>query len=362
MMTTSQNRSNMKRSLSIILAAAAVLACTKTESTFDVAQQSEIALTPVSGSMTKAAINNGIFPTDNHIALYGFYTSNVEAGQVTDYSKFNIQYFNNTEFHCESGQTAWDGLLSDYYWPATGSIVFAGYSLNVPKQDQIESEQNGTPSYDLSKDQLKITGYTQSNKTDETYDLLYFGRTASSYGKNILSVPVVFEHALAWIEVQVMGGTGALMGGERTWRATKVEFRDVATTGNFEYKGVQTAAANTNPVKWTAQSVQTGAENVVVYTGSQDLTNGMKRIEDVQAGTLIIPQAAKKLYVTIEYASPAGAPIKEVIEIDIPTYTPAWEAGKKYTYQLTFSPQEILVAPKVDKWPGAVETAMPAYN
>jgi hypothetical protein len=93
----------------------------------------------------------------------------------------------------------------------------------------------------------------------------------------------------------------------------------------------------------------------------------MKRIEDVQAGTLIIPQAAKKLYVTIEYASPAGAPIKEVIEIDIPTYTPAWEAGKKYTYQLTFSPQEILVAPSVDTWPGTgqegnVNTTWPANN
>jgi hypothetical protein len=352
----------MKRSLSIILAAAAVLACTKTEQTFDASQQSEIAIMPVSGKMTKAAITDGVFPTDNHIGLYAFYTSDVNAGPVSDYSKFSIMYFDNTEFHCEAGQTAWDGLLSDYYWPATGSLVFAGYSLNVPKQDQIKSEQNGTPSYDLSKDQLKITGYTQSNKTDETYDLLYFGRTASSYGKNTLSVPVVFEHALAWIEVQVMGGTGALMGGGRTWRATKVEFRDVATKGNFEYKGVQTAAANTNPVKWTEQSVQTGAENVVVYTGSQDLTGGMKPIENVQAGTLIIPQAAKKLYVTIEYASPAGDSIKEVIEVDIPVYTSAWEAGKKYTYQLTFSPQEILVAPKVDKWPGAEETTWPSQN
>jgi hypothetical protein len=88
----------------------------------------------------------------------------------------------------------------------------------------------------------------------------------------------------------------------------------------------------------------------------------MTRIENVQAGTLIIPQAAKKLYVTIQYASPAGAQIKEVVEIDIPQYTATWEAGKKYTYQLTFSPQEILVAPKVDTWPVPTTTAWPSNN
>jgi hypothetical protein len=348
----------MKRSLSIILAAAAILACTKTEVNYDMAQQSEIALTPVSGVMTKAAVKDGKFPVRNHIGLYAYYTPEVEAGIVADYSKFATQFFNNTEFHCEVNAETWDGFESDYYWPATGSLVFAGYSLNDPEKVNLPSKQNGTPSYDLATDELKITGYAQSNITSSTYDLLYFGRTAESYSKNATSVPVQFHHALSWIEIQVKGSTGSLMGGNRTWRVTKVMFDEVDTKGDFTYTGT-----SSQKVKWDSNS----PKDIVIYSGDQPLTDSYKVIENVDAGTLVIPQAADKLYATIEYASPAGDPIKEVVEIDITAQTPTWEPGKKYTYQLTFSPQEILVAPSVDTWPGTgevgnVNTTWPANN
>lgn len=351
----------MKRSLSIILAAAAVIGCAKTEVNYDMAQQSEIALTPVSGIMTKAAVTDGVFSKNDHIGLFAYYTPDVEAETVTDYTRFTTKFFNDTKFHCEAGASTWDGLETDYYWPATGSLVFAGYSVYVAN-DPAALAKNGTASYDLVTDQLNINGFVQSYDTRSTYDLLYFGRTVESYSKNATSVPVQFHHALSWIEIQVKGSTGSLMGGNRTWRVTNLEFRGVECKGDFRYRGTTETGPGTADFSTVMWRTFGPTKNIIVYSGDQPLTNSYKVIENVDAGTLVIPQAADKLYATIEYASPAGDPIKEVVEIDITAQTPTWEPGKKYTYQLTFSPQEILVAPSVDTWPGAVETAMPAYN
>ena len=341
----------MKRALTILLALAAV-ACAKTEVAYDNTKSCEIALMPVSGGMTKAAILDAKFPTDNHIGLFAYYTPTIsESGAVADYSKYDIKYFENTLFHCEAGAATWDGLESDYYWPATGTLVFAGYSVNSPSA---EFFNGGVYTYDLVKDQLNINDFVQSPKTSSTYDLLYFGRTAA-YNKNALSVPVTFQHALAWVEIQVKGDIGSLMGGARTWRVTNLEFDNLFICGNFRYSGTEGTAT------WKAH---TKSEDIVVYTGSQALTADYAVIENTKAGTLVIPQTPHKLYAAIEYASPAGDAIKEVVEIDIPAYTTAWEAGKKYTYQLTFSPQEILVAPTVQTWPtegqpGNVNTTWP---
>lgn len=350
----------MKRLSYIFLSVAAVLGCTKTGVEYDAAQIGEIVVSPVAGKITKAAIADGVFPEGNHIGLFAYYTSEIGAGTVTDYAKFTTEFFNNIEFHCEAGSKTWDGLLSDYYWPTTGSLVFAGYSLNAPEEGQDASAKNGTPEYDLKNDQLKITGYVQPHETDKTYDLLYFGRTPQSYDKNAISVPIVFRHALAWIEIQVKGGAGSLIGGRRTWRVTKVEFRGVDCKGDFTYSGVPVSGQDTEDVGSVTWKTET-PNNIVVFNSKPHtdkdpvmLTDKDQVIENVSAGTLVLPQAADKLYVTIEYASPAGADIEEVVEIDIPASTPVWEAGKKYTYRLTFSPQEILVAPTVEVWPDPV--------
>lgn len=353
----------MKRALIILFALAAV-ACSKTDVTFDDTQSTPIALVPASGNITKAAITDGVFPTNNHIALYAYHSTQVNAaadGQTltyADYTKFDKQYFNGQEFYCKNNsQAIWSGLPAQY-WPATGSMVFAGYSLE-PTEGKANDEsfvRNGTASYTLSTDIFTLTGYTQSNVTSDTYDLLYFGRTDKSYSKNSTSVPVVFKHALAWIEIKVKGNTGSLVDG-RVWAVTNVEFTGVETEGDFTYNGLAAGTADDPKAYWNNCS---DAKNVVVFNEDLDidperprqpLTSTATIIENVSHGTLVIPQTAKMLYVTVKYQSPANVEITEVVEVDIPSVTTAWESGKKYIYELTFSPKEILIAPTVEVWP-----------
>lgn len=352
----------MKKPICILLSIAAVLACTKTEVAYDDALTGEITISPVAGNITKAAITDGVYPEENHISLFAYHAPDVTATTMgaLDYTKFTEGYLYNTEYHytgSDNSTKIWSGLVSSYYWPITGSLVFAGYSLPAPADGQTASTPIGTVTYDLSADKMVITGYTQSVNTAETFDLLYFGRTAGSYNNRREGNPVQleFKHALSWITIKVKGGDGALVNG-REWSVTNIYLDDVQTIGDFTYLGT---SASDQKVTWSPGSDK---DDMVIFnsTPAQQLTNAFAEIENKDAegnllnGTVVIPQDAKKLYVTITYKSPANDDITETVDIDLAGHTANWEAGKRYTYELTFDPKEIRVAPIVETWPDPI--------
>lgn len=352
----------MKKSL-YILAALAVVACSKTETDYVSSQNDEIVVVPVASNITKAAITDGVYPEENHIALFAYHAPKVTSGTVTDYSKFYETYLYDTEYFytgTDESTKIWGGLKSSYYWPITGSLVFAGYSLQAPTStgERPESPKIGTKvTYTLDTDKLEIEGYTQSLDPTSTFDFLYFGRTASSYNNRRTGDPIAleFKHALSWITIEVMGGEGALVDGH-VWSVTNVKLAGVQSTGDFTYTGTATGTK----VNWETPATAS-TDEFEIYNGSKPLTDEMTAVETVPNGTLVIPQTATTLWVTIEYLSPANDTITEDIEIDLSVYTTTgWEAGKRYTYQLTFAPAEIVVAPLVESWPDPV-TATPQF-
>ena len=346
----------MKKTVYMLLALAAVVACSKTEVVYDDAQAGEITVSPVAGNITKAAITDAVYPEENHIALFAYHNPRRKAGEVTDYAGFNEQYLYNTEYYytgTPESTKIWSGLKSSYYWPITGSLVFAGYSLPAPATAGQPSASIGTVTYDLGTDELEIKGFTQSANTSNTFDLLYFGRTPNSYNNRREGDPIAltFNHALSWIVIQVKGGDGALVD-DKEWSVTDVTLKDVQTTGNFTYLG--TAVAPTPEVTWELTSAK--SDMIVYGPASQELTAAFQTIETTTDGLVVIPQTAKKLEVKISYKSPANDDITETIEIDLADYTTTgWEAGKKYTYQLSFDPKQILVTPQVSTWPNPGE-------
>lgn len=354
----------MKKAL-YIFAALAVAACAKSEVTYDTANDGELVVVPAASNITKAAITDGVYPEANHIALFAYHAPGVTSGAVSDYSKFVEKYLYDTEYYytgTDASTKIWSGLKSSYYWPITGSLVFAGYSLQAPttEGERAESPKIGTSvAYTLADDKLEIEGYTQSLDPNETFDFLYFGRTNSSFNNRRTGEPIAltFKHALSWITIKVKGGEGALIDG-RVWSVTNVKLAGVQTTGDFTYTGT----ADENKVEWTLPTEASDSE-FVVYDGSKPLTSAMEAVESVTNATLVIPQPATTLWVTIEYLSPAGDLIEENIDINLANYTTTgWEAGKRYIYELTFDPQEITVAPIVETWPDPITSAWPTNN
>lgn len=367
----------MKKALYII-ATLAVVACSKTE-VYETAGNGELVVVPVSSNITKAAITDGVYPESNHLSLFAYHAPGVAANDATDdgatdYTKFVERYLYDTEYYYTGSDVystkIWAGLKSSYYWPITGSLVFAGYSLQAPttEGERAESPKIGTKvEYTLASDKLEIEGYTQSLDPESTFDFLYFGRTDRSYNnrRTGAAIPLTFKHALSWITVKVMGGTGALVDG-RKWAVKNVKLSGVKTIGDFTYTGTAAepkvvwdnllSAADTDFVIYDSE--YTDKNNV--KAGAKELTSSMEIIENVTDGTLVIPQAATTLLVTIQYNSPAGALITEIVDIDLADYTTTgWEAGKRYVYELSFSPQEITVAPRVETWPDPISANLP---
>lgn len=346
----------MKNPIYILLALASVVSCSKTDVVYDDGLAGEITVSPVASNITKAAISDGVYPEENHISLFAYHNPLHKAEAVTNYSGFNREYLYNAEYHYQGTPEStkiWSGLLSSYYWPITGSLVFAGYSLPAPATAGQPSSSIGTVTYDIGTDKLEIKGYTQSASTLYTFDLLYFGRTPNSYNNRREGDPIAltFNHALSWIVIQVKGGDGALVNGKK-WSVTDVTLKDVQTTGDFTYLG--TAVAPTPKVTWELTSAK--SDMTVYGPASQELTDAFETIETTTDGLVVIPQTAKKLEVKISYKSPANVDITETVEIDLAEYTTTgWEAGKKYTYQLSFDPQQILVIPQVSTWPNPGE-------
>lgn len=350
----------MKKAL-YILAALAVVACSKTETNYDANLNGELVVVPVASKITKAAIVDGVYPEANHISLFAFHAPGFPSGPVaeSDYSKFVETYLYDTEYFytgTEESTRIWAGLKASYYWPITGSLVFSGYSLQAPTTsgERAESPKIGTEvTYTLADDKLEIKGYTQSVDPNSTFDFLYFGRTASSYNNRRTGDPIdlTFKHALSWITVKVKGGNGALVNGH-VWSVTNVKLVGVQTTGDFTYTGTATTK-----VEWDTPTTASDAE-FVIFNDKQELTSSLDVVETVENATLVIPQPATKLCVTIAYKSPANDDITEEVEIDLAEYTTTgWEAGKRYTYELSFDPTEITVAPIVETWPEPIVAA-----
>lgn len=351
----------MKKIIYILTATLLIASCAKSEVAYE-GDGGELSFAPVSHLSTKGAIISNTFPTTDHIALFAYHNPLQTPTNVTDFSAwaeneylYDAEFFYNTASPTDKeGVIAWSGLETVYYWPITGSLVFAGYSLPAPEVAGQPSPSIGTASYNLVEDVLKIEGYEQSANTAETFDLLYFGTDGKSYNnrRTGTAVPVKFNHALAWITINVKGGDGALIP-EHVWKIKDLTLKDVNTKGDFTFNGTPTG--DEVPVKW---DLTTDIAPMPIFKKAlgQDLTSEFVRIENEDYGTVVIPQAPKLLSVTLTYKSPANDDITEIFDIDLGLGEGViWEAGKRYVYNLTFSPVEIKVAPEVTVWPATGE-------
>lgn len=114
----------MKKSLIIALGAIALVACTKTSVSYE--QTGEIGFAPVvRKNSTKAAVEGATFPNQN-IKVFGYYDNSMPVNSEYAANKFAVEYLPGVEFAKKDAN--WAGATTPYYWPKTGSMLFAGYS------------------------------------------------------------------------------------------------------------------------------------------------------------------------------------------------------------------------------------------
>lgn len=323
----------MKKSLIIALGAISLVACTKTSVSYE--QTGEIGFAPVvRKNSTKAAVEGTAFPNQN-IKVYGYYDNSMATGSSYSPGKFAVEYLPGVEF-AKKGAT-WAGATTPYYWPKTGSMLFAGYS----------PVDFAGVTFTLASNKFSVAECPQP-EFSATKDLLYAGRGTSVLGG---TVDMVFSHALSWVTVRANAAAANQI------KITKIKFVGLAAKGSSDGLPV-----------WTT----TGTKDLTVFAPESAFpvpagTTGTI-VESNENCGLVFPQnLADAAAIEVSYEMNNGAGqwfaqypfVKKLNSLKSGANTiDKWEAGKHYTYIINFSAiegepgssNEITIAPTVDKW------------
>ena len=339
----------MKKIISIVLGVAALAACTKTSVSYE--QPGEIALAPVTrANMTKAAITGTTFPTTNDMGVYAFYNAGKVIGTPKEeFLTGSAAYLSNVKFVNRTGTGNWGGETS-YYWPKTGSLVFAAYSPSAANL-----------AYSAGEDKFSKADYVQSTELANTVDLLWSPMTAKSHDKTTTAVPMVFYHAMSWVTVQAVAANTE---SEGKFKVRSVKLNGIVNKGSFE-----TAV---DDIDWTLSSAAVDVKTLTVFNNDAykeiPKMTPAEVLENVEKGTVVIPQSlgdAVTLTVVFSQVMPTGDwSADQTLTFKLNKCTvgePAvalnkWDNGKHYIYTLNFNikgaagENEILIKPTLTDW------------
>jgi hypothetical protein len=316
--------------LSVLAAAVAVTACDKSETiNVENGKQQEVAFSPVNQPATKAPIETAAFPDDNTIYVSA---SNNKAKffEAKTFKKSGAVWKNYDE-----SATA----FSPIYWPlgGTGSFDFLAYSTTLAAT--AVWGDGGVPNDVAGK--VVITypdNYGTAGVTKKTQDDLLYATTSSSSRSTAL--PIDFKHALAWVNFKVKSNINV--------NIKSIELVNVFTEGTFTID----QTSNTPQTSWTAGAK--GDKAILSYTDESTLnvvasfnidgSAGHEPGSDHAFGDMGILLPAQPIpNFKITYSLDGATDLVYVCN----NVRGTWENGKKYTYKIDITFNEITLAPTV---------------
>ena len=326
----------MKKILFSLLAIGALASCAKTSEVES--DGIEIKLTPITKLQTRAnffgAVEGNAYPTIEDFDVYAYWKEVEPGNMFTDGLLYiqSDQEENSGAVFTNRGEY-WGGAMK-YFWPKVGSLRFAAYSpshLNV-MHSQVD-------------DVYSISNYEQPAETDKTWEFLVAPSTPSySMMTESEKVTLDFKHALSWITLKVKAQDAYAA---QAFEIKKVTINNVNTKADF-------SAKMGDGIQYEEWSNQNTPAPVVVFEGSQMVTETLTNIETNAKGTVIIPQNTTD--VTIDFVQhgvngTTTLPTTSLtLKLDLQPQGTPWVPGKHYNYKLIFGLNEILIKPTVSDW------------
>ena len=148
------------------------------------------------------------------------------------------------------------------------------------------------------------------------------------------------KHACSWITIKVVGDdvTG------NNWKLHELKINGLYHTG--------TATCGATEATW-AVSGEASPEKVFENVGGVSIAKGTAvAMENVANNMVVIPQVPTTLDVTYSFVAQSGERITEIKKDMTLKYNgdDKWISGKHYTYTITITATEILIAPTVEEW------------
>ena len=223
---------NIKAMVSgLILASVLLASCVKSQTVQD-GEPREIVMNRL---QTKAD-----YPADGVFGIYAYHIPVPSGSPRLDSwnSDDATAYLQNVAFMYNGIEAAGYDTSSDthrpYYWPLSGSLVFAGYSPHVDESSAVTSVSFADNlTVGRPENPHIIIDFTQNADPEEMVDLLYFTMMQNSVSKEDSPVPIAFSHAMSKVSFSFKDPKGY-------YRIRNVRLKDCINQGRF-YAAVESS-------------------------------------------------------------------------------------------------------------------------
>lgn len=349
----------MKKLFYFAAAAVALAACAKNEVIpVNSGENQEITFNVAPKTKADPQTQPGEFSTDNVFASWAYYlpkdkTWNANWKEAVEY--IGTEYVGST---ISFKSNVWKDQTTSYYWPKDGSLTFFAYSLNSKKLAETVGEcffycEKEEASTKVSNDQYGISGILNLDahpNTDFLVADIAYDKKANEDKYNFTGVPTLFRHRLSRVQFAVKKNAD--------YANTKI------TLNSITFNHLSCGMTYTQFLK---DSEGNFSESIIPATNykSQEYTNTDFDVtsrdfvavpEAKEVSYIYIPQNFKSenttatINVTYTVTYKTGISETYTKTINVKDIFDSWEMGKKYTFNLIFSLNEITWAPAVEEW------------
>lgn len=320
---------------------AMLTACEKTEIVSN-GEAQEISFVAVNKVATKVPVDGTTFDQYDNMQVAAYIIS----GPV-DNGKGN--FFDKTKFS-KSGNT-WVGDPARY-WPLTTSTInFLAVTETGGRVNNTEVTFDDT-NY-ASGALVILSGNASLNQNDLMYAA---GQQTHTQGSAYEAVPMIFKHALSWINftVKTTNSTDKVTIVVNSIKLNEASYNGTLTLTNNNYNyNLSSSTTDDVTAKWSdynvTNSVVVPNENGTDSAPALLLTNNAQLFGN---GLLVVPDGYAKSF-TINYTLAQGDGTANTYDYtyELPEFeTSPWEMAKKYFYNINITLSEIEITPSITDW------------
>ncbi len=280
--------------------------------------------------MTKASQNLGY---DEVFGVYSYYVDSPEGTEWTAAFPSATEYFSDASFAYSDSDGVWGGNPTPYYWPLSGSLMFAGYCPHQSESDAITAVSMEPNETDVNP--YLVIDFTQKTTPGEMVDLLWFDVNGVASEKTVSKasgvIDIEFRHALSKVSFGFVDTYGH-------YKLKSVILKGVVNKGTF-YSGLTAG--------WLPDLAQVAPYTLLSV--EYDLKNKW-----TSPDLYIIPQYLDGIFPSLGTNLDSGVDVvlefdvtdnknygSQTIEIPLKNITERWELGKSYTYEITVNSDPI---------------------
>ena len=348
----------MKKLIVLFSAVAALAACSKNEVVPAVSGEN-MEISYKVAPRTKAEADPKAFNTDNVFASWAYYLPKGKSWE-TDSKDAQI-YFGEESAHgvkisYDKNKEVWKNQTNSYYWPKEGNLTFFAYSLN----SDFLTDKLGTDTHfycTKNESQYGICGALNLDthpNTDFLVADIAKDKTANETAYKFNGVPTLFKHKLSRVKFAVKKKSdypGA------TITLNSITFKKLVNYMVYnQYKINKDGSITPDSITHTILDKTPRSDQEYTKTDFEvSSSTAFDPVPDAnEVRYIYIPQNFKDEIATIEvkYTVTLKEGISETYTktLKVKDIFDSWEIGKRYTFNLIFSLDEINWAPAVGDW------------